>query len=121
MTCENDRQLIELAAKAAGIKGEWVLDPAFIQERWFFSIPYDNQGMMSAYEWNPLRDDADALRLAVKLSFGIEHNHPLDSGRWVQVSDALGTNLVSEGFEGDPYAATRRVIVRAAAKIGEAK
>lgn len=48
--------------------------------------------------WSPLTDDGDALRLAVKLRI----------------------EVCSKGMEafGDPYAATRRAIVRAAAEIG---
>lgn len=43
--------------------------------------------------WNPLTDDGDALRLAVKLNLDIRYK--------------------------DSYAATRRAIVRAAAAIGK--
>ncbi len=48
--------------------------------------------------WNPLTDDGDALRLAVKLRIEVEAG-------WMVFSE-------------DPYAATRRAIVRAAAEIG---
>lgn len=48
----NDRELLELAARAAGI------DPA-LAEPINFSTGVE-------YYWNPLTDDGDALRLAVK-------------------------------------------------------
>ena len=51
--------------------------------------------------WNPLEHDGDALRLAVKLHL-LEHS-------W----------LGDMSNEPDPYAATRRAIVRAAAEIGK--
>lgn len=47
-----DRELLELAAKAAGIKHNPSLSAACRGERIW---------------WNPLADDGDALRLAVKL------------------------------------------------------
>lgn len=48
-----DRELLELAAKAAGYDVTWLKDSQFIHGRddW----------------WDPLTDDGDALRLAVKL------------------------------------------------------
>jgi hypothetical protein len=58
--------------------------------------------------FNPLNDDGDALRLAVILDLqrvfagGCEH----------------GSFCYMEPFNGDPHAATRRAIVRAAAAIG---
>lgn len=59
-----DRELLELAAKAAGIVGKWERQPDHIQERWYFNVPYDNQGMLTGFEWNPLTDDGDCFRLA---------------------------------------------------------
>lgn len=122
-----DRELIELAAKAAGIIGTWELDQAYIQERWYFNVPYDNQGMLSGFEWNPLRDDGDALRLAVKLRLDIctEDNdpHPIENRQisHVNVWPFDGGVGSSEDLGKDPYAATRRAIVRAAAEIGKSK
>lgn len=68
--------------------------------------------------WNPLTDDGDALRLAVKLHMDIT----------LQLSfvEAWGTGKVGKQFRLreehnniDPQAATRRAIVRAAAEIGK--
>ena len=98
----NDRELLELAAKAAGYKvhGSGKL----------FWIWKDSN--VEWVDWNPLSDDGDALRLAIQLemdvSFGlrgavIEQSH----GKKIQELD-----------DNDPYAATRRAIVRAAAEIG---
>jgi hypothetical protein len=62
--------------------------------------------------WNPLTDDGDALRLAVKLGLIVE------CGRaWISRHGPM----FGEDVLPDPYAATRRAIVRAAAEIGRSK
>lgn len=90
-----DIELLELAAKAAG-------------------IPDSNICLV----WNPLTDDGDALRMAVKLEFDV----------WVDgdaVEIFFGRDISAKSLaieyvgNGDAYAATRRAIVRAAAVIGE--
>lgn len=96
---EQDRELLELAAKAAGYEIEEWNACGFAwtkKQEW----------------WNPLTDDGDALRLAVKLAAKISHT--TDS---VLVSiDGIVRSVRS--YYGDPCAATRRAIVRAAAEIG---
>lgn len=108
----NDRELLELAAKAAGI--EWYGYAGDDQcECRYFDI-----GENDVVKWNPLIDDGDALRLAVKLNFNVcnrEHEVEIfndDNGEF------LCSISISEGD--DPYAATRLAIVRAAAEIGKA-
>jgi hypothetical protein len=62
--------------------------------------------------WNPLTDDGDALRLAVRLRMNVD---------W-ESADCVWCDNEGETVEGDdPYAATRRAIVRAAAEIGRSK
>ena len=110
-----DKELIELAAKAAGIEGEWQRDTNFVQERYHFVVPYNNQGMMTGLEWNPLREDGDALRLAVKLQLEIRPGPGA-----VSVSNVCyGDPLSFVWYNGDPQKATRRAIVMAAAKIAK--
>ena len=98
---KSDRELLELAAKAAG------------REVWF-----DPQGrcceMGYSVEWNPLTDDGDALRLAVRLSLMLDTAY--------NGCTAVGSATLCEILEPhntDRYAATRRAIVRAAAAIGD--
>jgi hypothetical protein len=98
-----DRELLEKAARAAGIVGSWEIDSSSVQGREYFNVPYDNHNMLSGFEWNPLREDGDALRLAVKLYL------------WEAVR--LAHREVSADV--DIYAATRRAIVRAAAAIAD--
>lgn len=106
---KTDRELLELAAKAAGVPGRFVeKTPLDGYPRYSCGIGKDYQ---LALLWNPLECDGDALRLAVKLSLDLNING--------DCCDAFS----SEGFyncrDDDPYAATRRAIVRAAAAIGE--
>ena len=104
----NDRELLELAAKAAGI-----LTPS-----WYGNASYI-EGMLS--RWNPLTDDGDALRLAVKLGIDIE-THGCNSAHPFACAFDCERNIAEEEQpdNGDPYAATRRAIVRVAAEIGAA-
>ena len=106
-----DRELLELAAKAAGILLDWEFGP-----RLAALPPLDKMNPAVGW-WNPLADDGDALRLAVALNMGIsipvfnKHRADVISFRHPLV------NAIEEG--NDPYAATRRAIVRAAAEIGK--
>ena len=107
----NDRELLELAAKAAGIE--------VLEERGG-SLPWTIRVNGAGKVWNPLTDDGDALRLAVKLHIdfnGNDYDVGFTNG-WVQAS--IGHRACMEEYGSDPYAATRRAIVRAAAEIGRA-
>ena len=85
-----DRELLKLAAKAAGMDYS-VWSPG--------SAPI---------VWNPLHYDGDALRLAMQLDLVVlQRNAKTRNG--YQAVEAEGADL---------YAATRRAIVRAAAEIG---
>lgn len=96
-----DKELLELAAKAAGIEVRYQpISHRFLTQKQLSQ----REGHYFAY-WNPLTDDGDALRLAVKL--GILDNHE------------IGIAPVNVWADEDPYAATRRAIVRAAAEIGK--
>jgi hypothetical protein len=69
------------------------------------------RGPTNSKYWNPLTDDGDALRLAVKLRLCIEHKE-----KHVVVWDGcLGTGFIP--CDDDPRAATRRAITRAAAEM----
>jgi len=98
-----DRELLELAAKAAGID--------------YYTRAQSGGMLTDNGEWNPLTDDGDALRLAV--TCGICFGPNLDGDRAVAYGED-GRNIV-ELHGTDPYAATRLAIVRAAAGIGRSK
>ena len=108
-----DRELLKLAAKAAGIKVPTKKDAPWegIDERGIYrDISLGGDGTRFSY-WDPLTDDGDALRLAVKLEMDV-----CFGANYVIVRGSVQTPTVNNA--GDPYAATRRAIVRAAAEIG---
>jgi hypothetical protein len=108
-----DRKLLELAAKAAGLPIVGDVDRIICQpdHRTGGYVIRNDRGGDSC--WNPLTDDGDALRLAVKLEMCVSlEGH----GRAVAITVA-GLE-VEETNRDDPYAAARRAIVRAAAEIG---
>lgn len=104
-----DRELLELAAKAAGIQG-----------RYEFGVIWCKNPFGDEYGFNPLNDDGDALRLAVKL--GIQPVPADDRCEAQWWGGPLGTTQgsVSVITNSDRYIATRRAIVLAAAEIGQA-
>jgi len=103
----NDKELLTLAAKAAGYN---------LEEHYDDDQYYPWCAETDAF-WNPLLDDGDALRLAVKLNMGISIPiHQTIKADVICFSDSR-VNIREEGD--DPYAATRRAIVRAAAVIGQ--
>jgi hypothetical protein len=107
----NDRDLLEAAAKAAGRKVfSYIDDPIFGSGI--------NDGETDKGLWNPLENDGDALRLAVKLAMDV-HVSEGDGIRYTFVASHYSDDCgLTECHEDDPYAATRRAIVRTAAMIG---
>ena len=102
-----DRELLELAAKASGLT---MLDTLPNMPFWANA----HEGLMGP--WNPLEDDGDALRLAVKLNIHLSpYGGETGMTAWVirEVAESF-----DEDYGGDPCAASRRAIVRAAADIG---
>jgi len=100
---DSDHKLLTLAAKAAGFEVQLALG---LTEN-------DSTLFIGDKAWQPLTDDGDALRLAVKLEMEID---VCING--VAVRTPSGVKVL-EGKCAD-IAATRRAIVRAAAAIGEA-
>lgn len=111
-----DRELLELAAMAAGITVvRSRLDDPTTRDMLIEDSPR-NIGQRAG-PWNPLTDDGDALRLAVKVKIHPETYTRYSVAKYV---DPLLDEWIwtPEEFCDDPYAATRRAIVRAAAEIG---
>jgi hypothetical protein len=107
-----DRELLELAAKAAGLTIVGSI-PSFLNDDDWLETTDNGPDMF----WNPLQNDGDALRLAVKLNMGI--SIPVMAATHAMVATITFRNSgVMESCNNDPYAATRRSIVRAAAEIG---
>ena len=106
-----DKELLELAAKAAGF-----VQPHSYREKTNSLLWLSKSGFPAT--WSPLTDDGDALRLAVKLKLTVQQNEMS-----VYAFTHNGTTPYAETNEVhrneiDPYTATRRAIVRAAAEIG---
>jgi hypothetical protein len=121
-----DRELLELAAKAAGMQVllEGVKWPRE-EVGWFFNqvgdhppALYDRSGP-SLQRWAPLTDDGDALRLAVKLNLTVQFPWE-DKCRFTKETHvwSAADAPVQEPHGADAAEATRRAIVRAAAEIG---
>lgn len=111
----NDRELLELAAKAAGVKGH------FIERTPEDGYPAYTCGIGSAsiVLWNPLTDDGDALRLSIRLGISIYQNIVRVQANTIALALA-GTFIHEDTLKQDYDVATRRAIVRAAAEIGKA-
>jgi hypothetical protein len=107
---KTDRELLELAAKAAG----QFVDRITSEGVWIYEDGVDRHGFGKGLPclWNTLASDGDALRLAVKLGIQIHFEGDM-------LNDAVWANEIMIWTEGEPEAATRRAITRAAAAIGE--
>ena len=106
---DTDRELLEMAARAAGI------DLYAVWGEFGHFEGYRN-GSLAGDAWNPLTDDGDALRLAVKLNLSADFfDDAICVGCVPNDNEAL---QLMEPVGADPYAATRRAIVRAAAALG---
>ena len=102
-----DKELLERAAKAAGLDVWTCIDGNY----------YTSNNVSAELPWNPLTDDGDAMRLAVKLKIDVCWNNnegPWEVNAWPRIGIGSG-----EDENNDSYAATRRAIVRAAAEIGK--
>lgn len=105
---ETDRELLEWAAKAAGIYR--ATHPCLGKD---FMVVVEPCGT----SWNPLVSDADALMLAVLLCFEIKIG---DYGTSVRSTGGSWHGCEAH-MHGGIESATRRAITRAAAEIGKQK
>jgi hypothetical protein len=105
-----DRELLEWAAKAAGMDLAWDVPPT----------PYYVKDGAGLRDWNPLTDDGDALRLSVKLGLLV---YVMPDAGFTAIrlpGEHIGGKYDEvQTHDADPYAATRLAIVRAAASIGQ--
>lgn len=122
----SDRELLELAAKAAGIdtSHKWNADRMEMIPPVISLVAYRDGSLMST-GWNPLEDDGDALRLAVALQLTVWNEHISAGAAYCTGRDDCVYPEVDSGTSEDfllpeDYVATRRAIVLAAAEIGKA-
>lgn len=118
MSRQEDRELLELAAKAAGYK---VIGSVASYHDYYWDGPdwgveiEDRSGV-----WNPLEDCGDAFELIAKFHIEVEHNHPSDSILWVAARLIGLPHLYAvEHFDTEDQRSTaiRRAIVRAVALV----
>ena len=122
-----DREMLELAAKAAEIEGSY----GFASDDYYYHG--NTEGILTtlpdgqSYVWNPLTDDGDAFRLAVTLNIDIEfregemwaYRHAFADGECFTATERLSDHQPKNCGTG--FRATRRAIVRAAAEIERGK
>ena len=108
-----DKELIELAAKAAGLH---------------VKVASNSEMGLKVHGncnwWNPLTDDGDALRLAVRLCIDVSHD-AIGMKSFVYARTVFNDEIhigLSEIFddESERHERVRRAITRAAAAVGEA-
>ncbi len=118
----DDRALLEKAAGAFGVPareegGYLYASPGEISQTGWGIVTWCGLGTVQF--WNPLESNDDAFRTAVKLDLHIQPDarHSTPHTR----VERHGLQLVNlyEAHGADPYAATRRAIVRAAASLGD--
>jgi hypothetical protein len=112
---KTDRELLELTAEAAGIQIHSIMDECEEDDSPMICIIREGKELRG---WNPLLDDGDALRLAVKLRMKL---HILDYGASARVNDDDKWSACESHLHGGIEKATRRAIVRAAATIAESQ
>lgn len=112
MSNYTDRELLELAAEAAGYDYECVSHTGCFE--------HDQHQIRSEtgnlVDWNPLTDNGDAFVLALNLRIKFER-HPVQPFVAAFSPDIIGRCEEPEGM--CVNSATRRVIVRLAAMMGE--
>ena len=121
---QDDKDLLILAAKAAGMsvgtKNGWIycenLGPHKLWGLWaesgFPTEAYPNPRYLPR-RWNPILSNDDAFKLMIALGISLP----------TRLGDQCYANVNGETYKEvgtDPEAATRRVIVKAAAYIGKA-
>lgn len=110
-----DIELLDLAARAAGITLEWWDDTEMLQPG--YQVPDTKYGH-AWKRWDPLLDDGDALRLAVKLGLEV---HPSPRGcsvLWDVPGGKQVLTVLNSVVGCDSEGSTRLAITRAAAEIG---
>ena len=130
---KTDKELLELAAKACGLLkeycgGEFTNFGAFLMptpERPDFSkagAEAIDEKPVELVKWNPLTDDGDALRLAVKLNIAFAFDvNPSLGDLFAAAGVGLPRGVSERVINGDKEAAARRAIVRVAANLGALK
>lgn len=111
----SDRELLELAAKAAGYQPDGLFGKGL--------HVVTNAGLTNqkGFVFDPINDDGDALRLAVSCDIEVvPYPEGVKALYWNTRYHSRSTDESVDDHAGDKNAAARRAIVRAAAEIGKA-
>lgn len=110
MSAPTDRELMEQAAKAAGIAGEYRSGHQAYGDQFIDGIDTG-----ARFWWNPLADAGDRYRLAQTLRLNIDFD---GCSVWKRTATGMLQEFWGAGYEGDDDA---HAIVRLAAEIGMAR
>lgn len=115
----NDRELLELAAKAAGLDIKYKDDIRTSIIGKFGIVEHKRRDVffVECKEWNPLIDDGDALRLSSLLSIDILHRYV--GGQRVEAIAPSGSLIVEMCDFETRNKSARIAIVKSAAEIGK--
>ena len=114
-----DRELLELAAKAAGIEGS--------QCDWKTALRVIRERGVAPVLWNPLADDGDSRRLQVALTIDLRFGVSDNFGPYVHARSEVRRDDFIDFHEcyqwvslhPDANAAVRRAVLEVAAAIGQ--
>lgn len=112
---KTDRELLELAADAIGLPPLKFI-ASFVG---YWDSSREGKGIGCNVYWNPLADDGDALRLAVKLRLEVSYHAALQQAFAIVFTSGREFTVNVEDCGRDEAAATRRAIVLAAASLGD--
>ena len=121
MNKETDKELLELAAKAAGfVVLQYLPENNLNHQMLVAKLPlYGREkefpDVFNTKLWNPLVHDGDAFRLAVHLEMLVDPVNRVVAG----YSSDICIDIDPEEQEEDSCSAVRKAIVRAAAEIGK--
>lgn len=120
----SDKELLELAAKAVWLH---VKANRVDEDDKFTHLVVGQKFTREKIDWNPLTDDCDAIRLVASLNLCVcftlgEANPPCGTAMVGYSPWENKVPIAAERYSepSEKLAATRRAIVRAAAKIGKA-
>ena len=109
MNQQDKIKLLELAALAGGIQFRGY-------DLWYEDFSAYDPEMDCNYQWNPIDDDGDAFRLAMKLDMNLFSTNGI---AYAMESETDGSDEQQVHHRNDPCAAMRLAVVRVAVEIGK--
>lgn len=113
---DTDRELLEWAAKSAGYTGG--VEFRGLTDECFFVFDANTARRTWQATWDPLYNDGDSRRLEVMLNMTVYVMMTFTEIRKVSLDGSIQRAIAQH--DGNPFAATRRAVLRVAAEIGKA-